>query len=63
LRDITGSTCGCNGGILLDVPLVAMEGYYSLYIWLKWRDITGGTSGCNGGILLSVNLVEMEGNY
>jgi hypothetical protein len=31
-RDITGSTCGCNGGVLLAVPLVALEGYYSKFI-------------------------------
>jgi hypothetical protein len=62
-RDITGSTSGCNGGILLAVPLVAMEGYYWQYLWLQWRDITGSTSGCNGGILLAVPVVAMEGYY
>jgi hypothetical protein len=56
-RDITGGTCGCNGGILLAVPVVAMEGYYWKYLWLQLKDITGGTCGYNGGILPAVSVV------
>jgi hypothetical protein len=62
-NESSGSTSGCNGGILLAVPLVAMEGYYWQYLWLQWRYITGSTCGCNGGILLAVPLVAMEGYY